>query len=47
MGRKTLTLKRFGIMINLEYIEQVKFKENKKIFFFLKFDLDCLSIKFT
>lgn len=23
MGRKTLTFKRFGIMINLEYIEQV------------------------
>ncbi len=27
IGRKTLTLKRFGIMINLEYIEQVKFSK--------------------
>jgi hypothetical protein len=25
IGRRTLTFKRFGIMINLEYIEQVKF----------------------
>ncbi len=27
IGRRTLTLKRFGIMINLEYIEQVKFRK--------------------
>ncbi len=36
IGRKTLTLKRFGIMINLEYIEQVKFsKMNWKCFWYL------------
>jgi hypothetical protein len=27
LGRRTLTLKRFGIMINLEYIEQVRVRK--------------------
>ena len=27
LGRRTLTLKRFGIMINLEYIEKVRMQK--------------------
>ncbi len=27
LGRRTLTFKRFGIMINLEYIEQVRIQD--------------------